>query len=254
MDASVRFSTEVVGALPVIAEYFKELGIAAIVDEVVAWEGEVPLGTLVEILILNRLINPKALYSIGDWAEKSSVTTYYGVSREQLNDDRLGRALERVFRYGEAVQVRLVLNAIKKFRLDVSQIHYDISNVEMYGAYEQQLARLLQAGSAGSSGLPSAPKPAYGRTKSGRKNVKQIQFGLNVVRDGAVPVGILPLDGNAAEALSHIDNLRLLGRVLPKGRRLYTADSKADTPETLVRIAASRGEFICAGVFQPQMK
>jgi transposase len=254
MDASTRFSTERVGALPMIGQYLKELAIGAVVDEVVPWEGDVPLGTLVEIFIANRLMNPKALYSIGIWAENSAITTYYGVTKDELNDDRMGRVLERVFRYGEAVQVPLVLNAIKKFRLNVSQIHYDISNVEMYGAYEQQLARLLAAESAASSESPVAPKPAYGRTKSGRKNVKQIQFGLNVARDGAVPVGILPLDGNAAEARTHLENLRRLERVLPKGRVLYMADSKADTPETLLRIAASRGQFICGGVFQPHLK
>lgn len=255
MDASTRFSTEIVGALPVIVEYLKKLGIGAIVDEVVPWEGDVPLGTLVEILIANRLLNPRGLYSTGVWAEKASVTEYYKVTAEELNDDRLGRALERIAKHGEAVQVRLVLNAIKKFRLNVSQVHYDISNVELLGAYEAQLERLLkEEKSEASRGSPSPPKPAYGRTKSGRKNIKQIQFGLNVVRDGAVPVGHLGLDGNAAESPTHLKNLRLLSRILPKGKRLYMADSKADTPETLLAIAASRGQFICAGVFQPHLK
>jgi transposase len=254
MDASTRFSTQIIGASPVIVEYFKELEIAAIVDEVVPWEGGVPLGTLVEIFIANRLLNPKALYSMGEWAEKASITAYYDVTAEQLNDDLLGRALERIAKHGESVQIPLVLKAIKKFRLNVSQVHYDISNVELYGAYEKQLARLLEEGSAGSTSSSSAPKPAYGRTKSGRKNVKQIQFGLNVVRDGAVPVGHLGLDGNAAEAPTHLDNLHLLDRVLPKGCRLYMADSKADTPDTLLTIEASQGQFVCGGVFQPHLK
>ena len=33
--------------------------------------------------------------------------------------------------------------------------------------------------------------------------------------DGGVPVGHLPLDGNAAEVTSHLDNLKLLARTLP---------------------------------------
>jgi hypothetical protein len=59
-------------------------------------EGDVPLGTLVEILIGNRLLVPKALFRVGEWAEQASLTEYYGVPQEQLNDDRLGRALERL--------------------------------------------------------------------------------------------------------------------------------------------------------------
>lgn len=248
MDARTRFSTRIVGGLPMVAAYLDEVGIGKIVDDVVPWQGDVPLGTLVEVFLVNRLLEPKALYGIGSWAEKASVTDYYGLTADQLNDDRLGRALERVAEHGEAVQVPLVISAIKKFRLKVNQVHYDISNAELYGAYARQLARLEEEAS------DASPKPAYGHTKSGRKNVKQIQFGLNVVRDGAVPVGHLALDGNAAESPTHLENLRLLGRILPKGKRLYTADSKADTPETLLAIAASQGEFLCAGAFQPHLK
>jgi transposase len=49
--------------------------------------------------------------------------------------------------------------------------------------------------------------PAYGRTKSGRKHIKQVQFGLDVTGDGGVPIGHLPLDGNAGEVNSHLENL-----------------------------------------------
>jgi transposase len=253
MDSSTRFSTLTIGALPVVGGFLENIGIGAIVDEVVPWEGDVPLGTLVEIFIANRLLKPKALYRIGPWAREASVADYFGIDAELLNDDRLGRVLERIAVYGEEVQIPLVLGVIKKFRLDVSQVHYDISNAELYGAYEKQLARLQEAEKAGLASS-AAVKPAYGRTKSGRKNVKQIQYGLDVVRDGAVPIGLLPLDGNAGEAPTHLDNLRLLDRVLPKARRLYTADTKADTPDTLLTITASRGQFLCGGVFQPHLK
>ena len=44
---------------------------------------------------------------------------------------------------------------------------YDIS-IELYGSYETDKDE------------PASPQPAYGKTKSGRKNVKQIQQGLSV--------------------------------------------------------------------------
>jgi len=245
MDAHIRFDTQIVGALPVITQYFDRLGLASIVNEVVPWEGEVPLGTLVEVLIANRLLQPRALFRIGAWAAKAGLTDYYGLTVEELNDDRLGRALQRLAEHAEAVQAALVMKAIKMFKLDVSQIHYDITDVELYGAYERALAE---------GEIPPVPLPAYGRTKSGRKNVKQIQAGLNVTRDGGVPVGHLPLDGNAAESKTHIDNLRLLGRILPKGKLLYIADTKLDTPENLLAIAARKGHFLCGGAFYPHLQ
>jgi transposase len=261
MDARTRFGTKIVGALPVVAAFLKKLGVAEIVDEVVPWEGEVPLGTLTEIMMCNRLLNPVALFRIGDWAEQAGVTTYYGVSKEELNDDRLGRALERLTRYQQAIQARLVARAIRGFRLEVRQIHYDISNVELYGAYTRQLSEAGGAASeagqtdeAGNSSNGLGPSPAYGRTKSGRKNVKQILFGINVTRDGAVPISHMALDGNAAEAKTHIENLKRLQEILPGSKLVYSADSKLDTVENLLAIAVGKGLFLCAGVFTPELK
>jgi transposase len=245
MDAHTRFDTQIVGALPVITRYFDRLELGAIIDDLVPWEGDVPLGTLVEIFIANRLLEPKALFRIGTWAGKAGLTDYYAVTPEQLNDDRLGRALERVAEHAEAIQAGLVVKAIKRFKLDVTQIHYDITDVELYGAYEMELAE---------GEIPPTPMPTYGRTKSGRKNVKQIQAGLNVTSDGGVPVGHSALDGNAAESKTHIENLRLLGRTLPKGKLLYIADTKLDTSDNLLAVAARKGHFLCGGAFYPHMQ
>lgn len=245
MDASTRFDTQIVGSLPVIAEYLDRLRIGNHVNDLVPWEGEVPLGTLVEVLICNRLLNPKAMFRIDDWARSAAVSQYFGLDVGQLNDDRLGRALERVAAHSDAVQTATVLTAIKDFKLDVSQVHYDITGIELYGAYELELAE---------GETPPKPTPAYGRTKSGRKNVKQIQVGVNVTGDGGVPIGHLPLDGNAAEAPTHLDNLRRLRALLPKQKLLYIADTKLDTPENLLTVAAHDGQFLCGGAFSPQLK
>jgi transposase len=245
MDASTRFDTQNVGSLPVIAEYLDRLKIADHVNDLVPWEGEVPLGTLIEAMICNRLLNPKAMFRIDDWAQGAAVSEYLGLEAGQLNDDRLGRALERIAAHSDAVQTAAVLTAIKEFKLDVSQVHYDITGIELYGAYEMELAE---------GETPPTPTPAYGRTKSGRKNVKQIQVGVNVTGDGGVPIGHLPLDGNAAEAPTHLDNLRRLRTMLPKQQLLYIADTKLDTPENLLTVAAHDGRFLCGGAFSPQLK
>ena len=245
MDARTHFRTQLVGALPAVVHYFDELDLAATIDELVPWEGDVPLGTLVEVLVANRLLQPKALFRIGPWAQSAALTDYYGLTPEQLNDDRLGRALERLAAHAVAIQAALVLKAIDRFGLDVTQVHYDLTTVELYGAYEAGAAEGLP---------PPAPRPTYGRTKSGRKHVRQVQLGLDVTGDGGVPVGHLPLDGNAGEVTSHWDNLKLLGRTLPKGRLLYIADTKLDAPRNLLTVAARKGQFLCGGAFSPQLQ
>jgi transposase len=245
MDAATRFDTQSVGALPVITQYLERLRLADAVNDLVPWEGEVPLGTLVEVLVANRLLRPQALFRVDHWAQTAAVTDYFALEPGQLNDDRLGRALERLAAHADAIQAALVLTAVRDFRLDVAQIHYDITDVELFGAYDLE----APAGQA-----PPTPRPAYGRTKSGRKNVKQIQLGVNVTGDGGVPVAHAPLDGNAAEAPTHLDNLRRLQAVLPRRKLLYIADTKLDTPANLLAVAARGGQFLCGGAFSPPLQ
>ena len=245
MATATQYQIQSIGALPAIAHYFERLDLAATIDRIVPWEGEVPLGTLVEVLIANRLLRPKALFRVGEWARSAEVTDYYGLTVEQLNDDRLGRALERLAAHAPSIQAALVLKAIEHFQLDVHQIHYDLSTAELYGAYEIKTAE---------GQPPPSPMPAYGRTKSGRKHIKQVQFGLDVTGDGGVPVGHLPLDGNAGEVNSHLENLKLLGRTLPKGKLLYIADTKLDAPDNLLAIAARKGQFLCGGALSPNSR
>jgi transposase len=245
MKASVRFDTQIVGALPVILSYFDKLQVAATVDKLVPWEGEVPLGTLAEILMANRLLQPKAMVHVGEWAGRVGLTDYYGLTVKELNDDRLGRALERLAEHGDTVEMALTLRAIKVFKLRVDQIHYDLTSAELFGAYEQFPAEGPES---------PTPMPAYGHTKSGRKNVKQIQIGLNVTQDGGVPLLHAVYSGNVAEQTTHLANLRRLSGMLKKSRFLYIADAKLDTAENLVAAAMEAGEFLCAGAFQPHLQ
>ena len=134
MVAATRYQTQSVGALPAIVSYFERLDLAATIDRLVPWEGDVPLGTLVEVLTANRLLQPKALFRVGQWARTTALTDYYGLTVEQLNDDRLGRALERLAAHAPTIQAALVLKAIEQFRLDVHQIHYALATVGLYGA------------------------------------------------------------------------------------------------------------------------
>jgi transposase len=245
MTALPQFDTQRVGALPVLTEFFSRLRLGRIVETVVPWEGDVPLGKLVEILVANRLLEPKPLYKVGSWATKATLANFYNLTEEKLHDDTIGRALERLADYGDSAQAALVLRAVDTFDLDVRQIHYDMSTLELYGAYEEYVQGVTD---------PGVPRPAYGHTKSGRKNVKQIQFGINVNQDGAVPISLRVFDGNTPETPTHLENLKHLSRLLPKGELLYLADSKLDSQENFLAVVAGKGKFLSGGAFTEAMQ
>ena len=190
-------------------------------------------------------LTPRRCIVSASGPRKPGLTDYYGVTAKQLNDDLLGRASGASGQHAAAVEAALVTRMIKVFKVQVKQIHFDITDVELYGAYEQQFPE---------GQTPPTPLPAYGRTKSGRKNVKQIGMGLNVTADGGVPIGHLPLDGNAAESPVHLDNLRALAKTLGKTDFLYIADTKLDTTDNLLAVAAGDGFFLCGGAFQPHLQ
>jgi transposase len=261
MFVPTPLQTQVIGALPVIQAYFDKLDLAATIDRLVPWQGEVPLGTLTEILIANRLLAPKPLYRLGEWAEQAGLTGFYQLSAQQLNDDLFGRALARLAVHAPDAEAALVLRAVKVFRLDLSKIHYDITTVELFGAYQnyvQQLATQTQGQQTQAQPAPGPdyrpPVPTYGRSKSGRKDLKQVQLGLNVLGDGAVPLLHTPLDGNTAEASTHQANLQRLRAVLPTSKFLLISDSKGDSQDNLLRIALENCEFLCTGAFTPELQ
>lgn len=245
MDASTRFDTQIVGGLPVIANYLDRLQVADTIDRLVPWQGNVPLGTVVEVMVVNRLLAPTPLFRIDEWAQKAGVADYYGLKPGQLNDDLLGRGLERIQAHLDSVQADLVLNAVRGWKVDVSEIHYDITTAELYGAYETETAE---------GETPPTPQPTYGRTKSGRKNVKQIQVGVNVTGDGGVPVAHVALNGNTAESTTHIPNMKRLAKLLGRSNLLFIGDTKQDTVETLLEAKAGGGDFLCGGAFTVDMQ
>jgi transposase len=81
-----------------------------------------------------------------------------------------------------------------------------------------------------------------------------VQFGLDVLGDGAIPVALLPLAGNTAEARTHVANLLRLRTMFPRHGFLYMGDAKLDTPENLAAAQSTAAEFLCAGAFTLPMQ
>lgn len=241
MSTDVSYTTQAIGALPAIQSYFQRLDIAATIDRLVPSEAELPLGPLVEIFIANRLLRPTAMFRLGGWAQQLGFTDFYQLDPAKLNDDRFGRVLERIAAHADTIESALVLRAIHEFDVDVSQIHRDITSVELYGAYEQPLPQ--------NRDQAQCPQPTYGHSKSGKKHVKQIQLELSVAADGGVPLLHQTLDGNTPETSTHQEHLRRLQQTLSTSNVLHIGDSKHDTQENLLNIVAAKGRFLCAGAF-----
>ena len=121
-------------ALPLIQPILADLQLRATVNELVPSQADVDLGQIVVLLVLNRLLAPQPLYEIQDWLGGTVLPAVLGIAVEQAYDNRLGRALDRLYpQLGELWQ-RLVSRAIAVYALDLTVLHWDLTSIYFEGA------------------------------------------------------------------------------------------------------------------------
>src|SRR6266498_3062116 len=202
------------GSLPVIADFSRRLDIAGIVDRACPMRDVGPLshGQVIEALIANRLTSPKAMVAVADWAQAWAVDEVYGIDPDTLNDDRLGRALDVLAGQVDQVVGSIGAKAIEAFGIDVTRLHWDMTSISLYGAYRDT--------------DDDYPAAAFGHPKDRRTDLKQIQAGLAVTADGAIPVFARAYDGNAAEISQVTDTMYALQALAASRSFLLVGDSK----------------------------
>src|SRR5512142_616797 len=221
------------GSLPVIADFSRRLDIAEIIDEACPMRdlfGSLSHGQVIETLIANRLTNPKAMVAVADWAHAWAVDEVYGIDPDALNDDRLGRALDALAGQVDQVVGSVGAKAIDVFGIDVTRLHWDMTSISLYGAYDTPDGDF--------------PAPAFGHPKDRRTDLKQIQAGLAVAADGGVPVFARVFDGNAAEISQVTAAMQALQALAAPRSFLLVGDSKLVSYDNVTAMNTEQVTFI----------
>ena len=178
---------KLLGSLPVVAEFCRRLDLRG------SWIGparsgevaRVTHGQVIEALVANRLTSPRPLLRVQDWASEWAVPEVFGIAPDALNDDRIGRALDALAPALDQIVGSVGARAIAMFGIDVARLHWDMTSISLYGAYEDPRGRLRAA--------------AVGQAQGPPPDLKQVQTGLAVSGDGGVPVWHRAYDGGAGE-------------------------------------------------------
>lgn len=205
-SASERVHVIPAGALPVIKAFLDELGVIEIINALVPNEtGEYPYGELAGVVIASRLQGvPLPIYEIADWASENAVPALFGVPAEKLNDDRLGAMLDAVRPQRVAIWGWVMNRAVQRFGLDLRTLHADPSKIAFEGSYEGQEAL-----------PPEVPRITYGKPKDGQVDRKLLSLSTLVSADGGLPAWFGLGDGNQADDVTYLDDLRELRAHLP---------------------------------------
>lgn len=170
--------TETLGALPVVDHFLSRLGVPRLLEQYIpATDRRVRLAPAkaIGVVARNLALCHQPLYSMNEWAARFDPAVLgLGAGEVRLvNDDRIGRGLERLFDADRASLLsRLVLDAVDAFGIDCDEMHNDSTSVRLTGAYPLATGR-------GRGGKPTAAA-ARGHSKDFRPDLKQLVWILTV--------------------------------------------------------------------------
>jgi len=234
------------GAAVLLARICHELRIAHLVNAMVKWDQSqwrVSPGTLVVALILNLLIDRKPLYQVKDFYARRDLRLLFSepVEPDALNDDALGRTLDRLAAADlERLVQSVALCAIRVGRMEVRSVHGDTTSISVEGEYE-----LTPDDERFYEEVKRSPlRINHGHSKQLRPDLKQFTCGLVVSQDG-VPLAGTIRDGNLSDKVWNLEVLdSITESFLDPQSIVYIADSSLITTKNLRELAESKVRFI----------
>ena len=232
-----------VGALPILEHFLTRLRIGEALRDRLPREDRrwrVPTATALLLLVRNILLSREPLYGIGGWAARHE-PRLLALSEEQLaalNDDRVGRALDRLFDAEIAsLTLDVAAHAVREFDVELDQLHNDSTTVTFHGDYDSAADEQTLRGR-----LRTAI--TWGHNKDHRPDLKQLLYVLTVTGDGAVPVQFRVQSGNTTDDRSHRETWDFLRRLTGRADFLYVADCKLATAGNMAYLDRNGGRFV----------
>ena len=233
-----------VGPIPVIRAFLDRLGLDDILEQHVPEKAlgrppKISHAHALSLIVTNVLTSREPLYGVPEWIAKHVPEHFLLSSTQQaslMNDDRIGRALDRLYEADTAsLMTAVVLKTVKEFDIDLSRIHNDTTTVTFSGAYEGQKNK---------EELKRPPTITFGYNKDHRPDLKQLVLSLTISSDGAVPVHFKTYDGNTTDDKTYIDTWDSVREIAGTSKFLFVADSKLCTRENMGHITSNGGTFV----------
>jgi transposase len=232
-----------IGAAPIVRHFFDRLDFDRLIetyvpDRELGRPAKLSHARALSVMVMNALLCRRPLYAVPEWLERH-VLDPFGLAPGDaalLNDDRIGRALDRLYTMDPAsLMTAIVTKAVREFDLDLSQIHNDTTTVTFSGAYEGQQDKEAKK---------RPPLITFGHNKDHRPDLKQLLACLTITYDGAVPVHYKTYDGNVTDDKTHRETWSAMSQVVGRPDFTYVADSKLCTRENMEFIASRGGYFV----------
>lgn len=230
------------GCLPIVNFFLARIGLAGHLQTYLPADDvrlRLAPAAVIAVLVRNIVAGHRPVYALGEWAARYDPTVL-GLrpgEAELLNDDRVGRTLDRLFDADRASLItKTVLGVLREFSIGTDQLHNDSTTVTVTGNYPDADGRAR-------GGKPT-PAIRQGHNKDFRPDLKQLLFILTISADGAVPIAYRVADGNTVDDITHVPTWDELHALVGRPDFLYVADSKLCSKQAMSHIAVHGGRFV----------
>lgn len=225
-----KYSSKNLDHLGIVSQICDEIGIVEVIDRLIPPDQQMKLshGECIKLMIINGLgFTSRPLYLESQFFSSRAVNRFLGKDCEDaINDDRLRRALDRMFAFGcDHLFASVASQAALRFGISKKFCHLDSTSMEVHGEYEKDKEVQLIT---------------FGYSKDHRPDLKQFMIYLMSSQDGDVPLLAKTVAGNTSDKKLFRERLKELQKQVREGENTYfVADSALYTQETLKSISSS---------------
>jgi len=222
----MRLASAIVAHHGIVSGIYDDLEIGRIIDEVIPKQGQHKLAhsVVLKAMVMNALgFNERRLYLFPKFFSNLATERLLGsgVLPEDLNDDVLGRTLDKIYEADSTdLFLKIVLQVMQKVPFGTQLLHADTTSVSVHGNYEHI------------DGTP-AIQITYGHTKDNRPDLKQFVLST-ITNQHGIPLFAKTYSGNASDKQNLIESIQQFRAAVQVPQDAYViADSALYTAENI---------------------
>ena len=190
---------------------------------------------LAEVLIVSRFCEPSSELHIAEhFYRKSALSDLMGISDEDIYDNRLYRALDKLLGHKDDIQKHLKERLGELFNISYDILLYDVTSTYFEGQV---------------SGNPQAKQ---GYSRDSRPDCKQVCIGLVVTKEG-IPLGYELFEGNRHDSKTVETIIQKMEFLYGKSDRVWIMDRGMASAENL-ELLEEEGRRYIIGTSKSQLK
>ena len=224
------------GDVWIALELIKKLCFGELLDRVMPeTHPKISWARLAEVLIVSRFCEPSSELHIAEhFYRKSALSDLMGISDEDIYDNRLYRALDKLLEHKDDIQKHLKERLGELFHITYDILLYDVTSTYFEGQ---------------ASGNPQAKQ---GYSRDSRPDCKQVCIGLVVTKEG-IPLGYEIFEGSRHDSTTVETIIEKMESLYGKSDRVWIMDRGMASAENL-ELLEEQGRHYIIGTSKSQLK